>query len=377
MNIYSDIRIIPVKTRNEINSFINFPYTLYRDEKNWVPPLRITQKSLFNAEHIFWKKNKNQFFLAMKNGSCAGRIVAFVNNQHNIHFNTTDGFFGFLEAHDDPAIFDALLDAAIDFLKQNKCNKIIGPMNPDIHNELGTLVQGFETPGYIMLTYNFNYYDLSIQQCGFNKLRDFYSYKMNEPQYHSSPKMERVQKQLLDKYAIRLRTPDMKNFKQELEYFNAIYNDAFRDHWGFVPISKDEFFSLAKDMKSIIDPRMVLIAEYKDDPIAFLLSLPNINEILVTIRNGRLLPTGIFKLLWGKKNIGSIRVITAAVKKKYERLGIGALLYPELMRRALQFGYTTGELSWIVEDNVQMNSIAKQLAGAPYKTYRIYSKQIT
>ena len=376
MNIHSDIKIIPVKTRNEVNSFINFPYTLYRDEPKWAPPLRITQKDIFNAEHIFWKKNKNQFFLAIKNGCCAGRIAAFINTQHNVHFSAADGFFGFLEACDEPAVFYALLQAANDFLKQHNCNKIIGPMNPDIHNELGTLVQGFETPAFIMLTYNFNYYDPLIQQCGFNKLRDFYSYKMTESQYHSLPKMERVQKQLLEKFALHIRTPDMKNFKQELEYFHSIYNDAFRDHWGFAPIPKDEFLLLAKDMKSIIDPRMVLIAEYNNEPIAFLLSLPNINEILISIRNGRLLPTGIFKLLWGKKNIGSIRVITAAIKKKYQHLGIGALLYPELMKRGRQFGYTTGELSWIVEDNIPMNSVAKQLAGAPYKTYRIYSKPI-
>jgi GNAT superfamily N-acetyltransferase len=262
------------------------------------------------------------------------------------------------------------------FLQTNKCKKIIGPMNPDIHNELGTLVNGYDIPPYFMLTHNFSYYDDYIKQEGFKKLQDFYSYIFEESRFIPSAKMERVGQVLTNKHDIQIRNPDMKKFLQELEHFHAIYNDAFRAHWGFVPIPKDEFLLLAKDMKSVIDPRMVLIVEYKNEPIAFLLCLPNLNEILIKIKNGRLLPTGIFKILTGKKKIRSLRVITAAVKQSYQHWGIGALLYPEAMKRALQCGYKKTELSWVAEDNTVMNTIARELAGDPYKTYRLYSKNI-
>jgi len=199
---------------------------------------------------------------------------------------------------------------------------------------------------------------------------------MDSTKYVPSTKMERVRKMLMQKYPLKIRTPDMKKFMHELEYFHDIYNDAFVDHWGFVPIPKDEFLLLAKDMKSIIDPRLVLILEYNNEPIGFLLTLPNANELFIKIRNGHLLPTGIFKILFGRRHIKSARVITAAVKKKYQHLGLGALLYPELMKRGICYGYKEAELSWVAEDNVVMNTIAKELCGEPYKTYRLYSKGI-
>jgi len=376
LNYPGQVDILPVESRSDFHRFIDLPYQLYKKEPNWVPPLRVTQRNLFNPSHLFWQKNPHQFFIAVKNGRCIGRIVSFVNRQHNRFFNTTDGFWGFLEAENDEAVFRKLFQAAEQFLKEHHCRQFIGPMNPDIHNELGILVQGFETPPYIMLTYNHPYYEELICKYGFSKLKDFYSYKMDSSQCLVSNKMEKVGQRLLQKYSLGIRTPDMNCFQQELEHFHAIYNNAFAEHWGFVPIPKDEFLMLAKDMKSIIDPRIVLILEYGNEPIAFLLSLPNINEILVTIRNGRLWPLGIFKLLLGRRNIEAVRVITVAVKKKYQHLGLGALLYPELMKRGLQYGYNHGEISWVVEDNKVMNSLARQLTGEPYKTYRIYSRVI-
>jgi hypothetical protein len=371
-----NIVVIPVQTRSEFNRFIEFPYQLYKHEPNWTPPLRITQKQLFGKQYVFWQKNPHRFFIALKNNRCVGRIAAFVNKAHNVFMQSSDGFFGFIEAENDGDVFAALIKASVDFLREQKCNTIIGPMNPDIHNELGILVKGFDTPPYIMLTYHYNYYDKFLKQQRLMKYKDFYAYQLLASQYVPSQKMERVAKLLMQKYLLHIRTPDMKKFVQELEHFHTIYNDAFSDHWGFVPIPKDEFLLLAKDMKHIIDPRLVLIVEYNNEPAGFLLTLPNINEILVNIRSGRLLPSGIFKILFGKKNIKTARVITAAVKKKYQHLGLGSLLYPELMKRGASYGYSEAELSWVVEDNAVMNTIAKELCGEPYKTYRLYASDI-
>lgn len=376
MNSPTNIQLVEVKTKQQLKTFIEFPYALYKNEPNWVPPLRLTQTQILNPNFLFWKKNPHQFFIAVKNNKCVGRIAAFVNKTHNDFLKRNDGFFGFLEAENDETIFEALINAATDFLKQHNCNKIIGPMNPDIHNELGILVNGFDSPPYFMLTHHYSYYNEMLAQRGLTKYEDFYSYKMDSSKYAPSAKMERVGKLLMHKYPLTIRTPNMKKFLQELEYFHEIYNDAFTDHWGFVPIPKDEFLLLAKDMKSIIDPRLVLILEFNKQPIGFLLTLPNANELFIKIKNGRLLPTGIFKILFGRKHIQTARVITAAVKKKYQHLGLGSLLYPELMKRGLAYGYKEAELSWVAEDNAIMNFIAKELCGEPYKTYRLYTKDI-
>lgn len=369
------IEIIEVKTAAQLRRFISFPYTFYRNDPDWVPPLRLTQRQLFSHKHPFWKKNPHRFFLARRDGRYVGRIAAFVNLEHNIHFTARDGFFGYLEAENDADLFRALLDAATGFLKEQGCSNMIGPMNFDIHNELGVLVEGFGSPPYFMLTHNFPYYDEQIRGQGWQPLKDFYAYLLEKKQFVPTPRMQRVAAALATRYGIRIRHPDMNNFRQELEHFHKIYNDAFTGHWGFVPIPRDEFVLLAKDLKSIIDPRLVLIAEYRDEPVAFLLCLPNLNEILLRIRNGRLLPTGIFKILAGKKKIKTVRVITAAVMHAHQHRGIGALLYPALMTAALQAGYQQGELSWVAEDNEVMNGIAKELEARVYKRYRLYGKK--
>ena len=335
----------------------------------------LTQKQLFNKKHLFWKRNPYKFLLAYKNGKCVGRIAAFVNLDHNSFHKLSQACFGFLEAENDAEIFEELLKTAENFAKQNNCNEIIGPLNPDLHNELGVLTDGFETPPYFMLTHNYKYYDGQIKRCGYKKLKDFYSYKLDASQYMPTEKMKRVLSFLRNRHAIKIRNADMKSFNKELDILYTIYNDAFIGHWGFTPIQKDEFTLLAKDMKSIIDPRLVLIAEMNAEPIAFLLCLPNFNEVFIKIKNGKLFPAGIFRFLFARKKIRSARVITVAVKKKYQYLGVGALLYAEIMKRGLNLNYPECELSWIVEDNIIMNKVAKDLMAVRYKTYRLYSKE--
>ena len=192
MNNADPIKIVEAKTSAQKKQFIHFPYRLYNGEKNWVPPLLITQKKLFTEKNIFWRKNPHCFFLALKNEKCVGRVAAFINRQHNNWFKVNDGFFGFLEAEDDQNIFDKLFVTAENFLKQFSCTQIIGPMNPDIHNELGVLTDGFDSPPYFMLTHNHRYYDERVKARGYSKLKDFYSYLLPISGYVPTPKMERV-----------------------------------------------------------------------------------------------------------------------------------------------------------------------------------------
>lgn len=370
------VSIQPVFSKKDLNLFIQFPYTLNINNRNWVPPLLLSQKELLNENHLFWKRNPHRFFLAFKEGRCVGRIAAFVNRDHNAYHKTNEGCFGFLEAENDSTIFSQLFSAAEAFLLDHQCTEIIGPLNPSLHYELGVLVAGFTSPSYFMLTYNYDYYNELIKLCGYSGLKDFYSYKLEKSQYLPTEKMKRVSAFLHQKYKVHIREADIKHFKEELHIFHSIYNDAFVSHWGFTPMEKEEFFLLAKDLKAIIDPRMILVAEVNDEPVAFLLCVPNLNETLHKIKNGRLFPWGIFKLLMGRKKIKSIRVITAAVKCSHKHLGLGALLYPEIMKRGAEFNYDEGELSWVAEDNTMMNQVANDIGAVPYKTYRLFSKTL-
>jgi GNAT superfamily N-acetyltransferase len=361
----------------EWKSFVQFPYSLYARHKSWVPPLRISQEEILNRNNSFWKNNPNEFFLAYINGQVVGRIVAFMNRQHSNHFNSNDGFFGFLEAIDDAEVFAQLFHHAEEFLKSHQCNNIIGPMNPTIHHELGVLTNGFGLPPFFMLTYNSHYYDGLIQQCGYHTLKDFAAYKLDTADFQLTNKIHRVQLLLQKKCSVVIRTPNMKDFINELRIFHGIYNSAFVDHWGFSPINWDEFLFLGKDMKMVLNKEMVLIAEIDHEPIGFLLAIPNLNEVLIKIKNGRLFPFGFFRLLFQRKKIKSLRVITIAIKKEYQHLGIGSILYPEIVQRAKTNGYTSSELSWVSENNVQMNKVCIEIGGEVYKNYRLYSKPIS
>ena len=369
-----EILIKPVTTAQQRNQFIRYPYQLYASCTYWVPPLLLSQEELLSEMNSFWKKNKSCFFLAFDGDLLVGRIAAFTNNDHSVYFRRNDGFFGFIEAIDNEQVFKKLLNESEAFLKAQGCSEIIGPVNPTIHHELGVLTKGFNQSPFFMLTYNHSYYDARILEAGYQKLMGFSSYELKPGDFQHTEKIARVKNLIQEKYYLTLRTPKVKDFEKELKVLHEIYNDAFINHWGFFPMSWEDFYLLGKDMKLILDEEMILIAELQGKPVGFLLAIPNLNEVLVKIKNGRLLPFGLIKLLYLKSKIKSLRVITIAVKKEFQHLGLGSFLYPEIARRAKIRGYENTELSWVVEDNVQMNKVCKEVGGQVSKIYRIYKK---
>lgn len=367
------IVIRPVTSSSDHSEFLAFPYKLNQRNPDWIPPLFLSQSDILSPKkNPFWQRHKHSFFLAMQNSECVGRIAAVVPEEHNRFFNSRDGFFGFLDAVDNPVVFHQLFDAAGQFLKDQKCDRVIGPLNPTIHHELGVVVDGFDQPSYYMLPQNPAYYDSHITRYGYVKLRDFYSYKMKVKGFQQIPEISRWKPNV----NIIIRHPRTNDFQNELKLFFDIYNDAFLDHWGFSPISWDDFYHLAKDLKLILDPELVLIAEVHGQPVGFLLALPNLNELLAKIKNGRLFPFGFYTLLFKRKTIKTLRVITVAVKKKYQPLGIGSILYPALARKAVEKGFTEAELSWVVEDNTVMRKIARRVGAKRNKTYRLYTRAL-
>jgi hypothetical protein len=253
---------------------------------------------------------------------------------------------------------------------------IRGPMNPSTNYECGLLVEGFDLDPMVMMTYNPHYYAELLEGYGMKKAMDLYAYDIAESYFDHSNKLQRVADRLRKRSNIRVRTVNMKDFKNEVEIVRCVYNDAWSRNWGFVPMSEEEFDHLAKDLKQIVDPRVVLIAEQvtedeKSRPVGFMLAVPDINRALKKI-NGRLLPFGLLKLLWYSRKLGAIRVITMGGIIEFQNLGIGSILLDEIYRRGPAAGYFVGEMSWVLENNVMMNRAAEMVGGRRTKTYRIY-----
>jgi hypothetical protein len=369
------VNILTVTTSKHKKQFIDFEWTVNKDTSNWISPLRKERfKVLDTKKNPFYSHSEIQLFLAYKDGKIAGRIAAITNQNYNDFQKDNAGFFGFFDCFNDQEVANTLLQTAADWLKEKGKDLMYGPMNPSTNDEVGILIDGFDTPPYMMMTHNAAYYPNLAEGFGLTKAKDLYAWFVtaDDAIKNISDKMRRVSEKILKKYNITIRNLVIKNLKEEIKLIKDIYNNAWSRNWGFVPFTDDEINVLAKDLAQIADEDLLLLAEKESNPIAFSLTLPNINEVLKNIPNGRLFPTGIFKLLFGIKKIKYARVLVLGVKKEFQFLGLGSIFYIETIMRAKQKGYLGGEMSWILEDNYTMNKPIEDVGAKKYKTYRIY-----
>jgi len=369
------VEILPVQNAKQKKLFLDFEWEVNRNTENWISPMRMEREKILNTKkHPFYKHSEIQLFLAYTDGKLSGRIAAIVNDNYKDFENETAGFWGFFDAYQNQEVADALFNSAVDWLKTKNKKMMYGPMNPSTNDEVGILIDGFDTPPYMMMTHNPQYYPELIEKYGMTKAKDLWAWfaTTDTAMQNISEKMLRVSQKIMKKYNLTLRNLVIKNLKDEIKLVKDIYNNAWSENWGFVPMTDDEINLLASDLKTVADENLLLIAEKEGNPIAFSLTLPNINEILEKIPNGRLFPTGIFKLLTGIKKIKTVRVLVLGVKKEFQFLGLGAVFYIETIRRAKERGYTGGEMSWILEDNYTMNRPIESVGATKYKTYRVY-----
>jgi hypothetical protein len=374
----SRIAIQEVRTGKDLLRFIKLPWRLYEDDPNWVPPLISERKAFFDpAKNPFFDHAEVRHFLAVKEGELVGRISAIVNRNHNQVHSDRVGFFGFFESVKDYEVAARLYDAAREFLRSRGMNIMRGPMNFSTNEELGFLLEGYDSPPVFMMTYNPKYYLDFGEEYGLRKAKDLYAYYMHES-IKPPERIVRVAEKVKRKRNLTIRRLDIKKLNSEIRIVKEIYNSAWADNWGFVPMTEKEFDHMAKEMKKILDPDLVLIAEVDGQPAGFSLALPNLNQVLHRL-NGRLFPLGIFKLLWYakvKRIINGVRILTAGVVEKHRFQGIDNIFYLDTYRIGTGKGYTWGEFSWILEDNHAMNSALETLGARIYKKYRIYEMEI-
>jgi hypothetical protein len=316
-------------------------------------------------------------FLAYDGDKVVGRIAAILNNNHNSFNQVRDGFFGFFDTIDDQEVVDMLIDSASAWLKKEGATMMLGPASFSTNEVCGLLIEGHDSPPMAMMPYNYPYYEQRLEKNGFAKKVDLLAYKIDiGTENDKAYRMLGVLEERLNRSGIIIRKINLKKFKEEAEKLREVYNSAWDKNLGFVPMTPNEFDYLAKDLKMILDPDYCLVAEQNGKLVGFALAIPDVNQVLRKIRRGRLLPAGIFKLLFGKKNINALRVLCLGVVEGYRKMGIEACLYGHFIKTAKNGKMKVAECSWMLEHNYVMNHAIEQLNGKLYKKYRILEKTI-
>ncbi len=316
------------------------------------------------------------FFVAYENGRPVGRVTAHIDHIFDEYYKLKQGFFGFFESIDSKDVAQGLMDASEQWIRAKGISSIMGPFNFSTNHEIGFLIKGFDQPPVIMMPYTQPYYPDLFYKMGYQKEKELIAYFLNDVKTipESFTKLaNRLTKRFGE--SVKIRNLDVKNFKSELNIILDIYNDAWLKNWGFVPMTDYEIDAIASQLRLFADTNFIYLLYKEDEPAAFLLALPDINQALIHVKNGKLFPTGVFKYLSAKRNIETGRILLMGVKSKYRKLGLDVLLYHQIFKDGLsQSTYSNIEMSWILEDNTNMINILDNLQAQPYKRYVIVKK---
>jgi len=364
--------------QRKINDFIDIPYDLYRDDNNWCPPLKIERKEFFSDKNPFMDNSRVAYFIAYKDAKPVGRVTAHVDNFYNSYHKVRQGFFGFFECINDLEIAKKMMKTAENWLRSNGMDSIMGPFNFSTNQEVGFITEGFERPPVIMMPYNKRYYSDLLGQLSYIEKKKLLAYWMEN--VTQPPKMvTRFAKSLVKRYqdSVQIRNFDMKNLSADLEIILSIYNEAWGRNWGFVPMTYKEIDTMANQLKLFVDQKYTYLLYRNGEPAAFLLAVPDINELLIDNRSGKLFPTAAFKLLFGRKKIKTLRVLLMGIKRKFRNLGLDILLYHKIFQEGIDKKvYKNVEMSWICDDNRSMINILEKMNAVPYKHYAILGKPL-
>jgi len=367
------LEVIPVATRRERKQFFDLPWDLYRDDPNWVPPLRLVKKELLNyRRHPFYDNAEIQTFVALQDGKPCGRVAAIVNHAHNRQYDEQRGFFGFFESVEDETVAGALFDAAREWLAERGIEAVRGPVNPSLNYECGLLVEGFDEPPWFMMTYNKPYYGRLIEQYGFRKAQNLFAFWGHVDMLDEiSKRLTPLSQSISERFNLVCRPFDIRRFDEEIAAFLNIYNRSLVSTWGFVPMSEGEVKKQAVGMKQMIVPELTSMAEVDGKTIGTMFGLLDFNPRIKEM-NGRLLPFGFLKLLRNRKAITRMRFISANVLPEYQSWGVGLALIARLVPDILEWGIKEGEFSWVLESNNLSYKTLKKGGAKITKQYRIY-----
>ena len=374
------VTVRPAEGRKDTDRFIDLPYALYRDHPFWVAPLRMDQAKVLNPKkNPFFEHGEVQLFLAEDTrGEVVGRIAAIVNGMHLKKYADNNAFFGFFETIDDYAVAEALLDAATGWLRERGYTGVRGPVNPSMNDTAGLLVEGFDREPTILMPYNPPYYVDFLKRYGFERAMTMWAYYVHEA-YVNKDKLRRGAEIVMRRNpGLSLRTLDVDRFWEDADAILKIYNAAWSQNWGHVPMTEHEFQHLAKDLKQVIEPELVYILEMEGAPVAFAISIPNLNQALRHVPSGRLFPLGLPKLLAYAKlgAVYEIRMPLMGVLPEYHGRGFDAILVDATIQNGLAAGYDACEMSWVLDVNMPLVNSLDKLGAVRDKEYAMMEKAL-
>lgn len=368
------LSVEPAVSKREIREFVDLPYQKYRDDANWVAPLRMGQFELLDEKkNPYWDHADKQLFLARDGVRVVGRIAFIDDHGHNAEHDENLGFFGFFEA-DDEKVCAALLAAVEAAARAKGRSAVRGPLNPSMNDGSGFQVDAFDEQPYVMMPQNPPDYPCWLERAGYAKVKDLYTFYFDNRR-EIEPRLERIAQRTMKRNDIVIRPADLKQFEREMGILKHLHTTAWEKNWGNVPYTDAEMEHLANEMKMILDPELVIFAEKEGVPIGMAVALPDINQVFSRF-HGRLLPTGIFHLLRRKKIIDQARLVMLGVLPEYRHRGMEMLLIYEIVKRAAANGIVEGECGWTLEDNHGINSAIEAAGGVRNKTYRLFQKEV-
>jgi len=374
-----NIDIREVDSKKALKVFIRVPWSIYKGDPHWIPPLLMERKEAFSSKHPYFKHAQWKAWIAYQDGIPVGRVSAQIDELHQQRYNNKTGFFGLIEAPDDPAIFSALFETAENWLRQKGMQQIVGPFNLGINQEVGVLTEGFDTPPCVMTSHSPRYYGASIEKCGYQPAQELLAYELDIHTY-TTPS---TKQELIDRTAgrIKVRQLNRKTMEADFEVMRDIFNDAWQDNWNFVPFTREEFLAIGKELLTVVPNDFLQIAELDGKPAAFIAMLPDINMAIADL-NGRLLPFGWAKLLWRLKVRfpKRCRIALMGVRKKYQNTIFGPAMAFMVVDSVLVPGLSRGsqqvELSWILKQNKPTRNMIEKFGGKITKRYHMYSKSL-
>lgn len=376
-----------VESKADYQTFLKFPWTVYKDNPHWVPPLLSMQKHKLDREHnATWKHMEGDYFIAWRGDEPVGTIAAFINHRHNEFHDEHIGFFGMFEVHDDQEAATALLDTAADYVARKGYDAIRGPASFSTNDECAVLIEGFDDPPVVLMPYNPPYYQRLVENTpGFEKVMDLYSYYITLEGIHTAKerleKLIRVTSKNNERRGITVRPIDRKNLDQEFVLLRDIYNKAWERNWGFVPASDEELDELVKALGQYFDPRMAFFAEVQGEPVAFILALPDMNQPLhrAQARPGKPELITLLQVFWHWKlrpKINRVRIMLMGVQEGYRGLGVEAAMFIQMFQVAAEMGWNYADGGWVLETNTAMSRLVEAHNGRAYKRYRFYQRDL-
>ena len=371
------LEVTPVRTRRDRREFVSLPFRLHANAEQWIPPLKLERRAFLSPRLNSWFKHAEaQLFLARRDGRVVGRISAQIDRNFNAYQGNDWGMFGFLELEEDGEVLRALLDAAADWLRERGRDRMIGPMDFTMNDEVGVLIEGFDREPFVKQPWQPPYYQRLCEEAGLAKAIDLWMWELHiEGRDAVVPAIVEMADKLEPEHGIRIRKMSRRHLRRELDLFGETYNEAWKDNWGFTPYTKEDLDTYAWDLQIVYDRNWFMVAEKVDtgEAVGIAITVPDINQVLKRM-NGRILPFGWWHFLRRGKAIDRVRVGFLGVKPEYQHTGVAAGLYIEHFDMAEVTPQTWGEMGWILETNRNMNRAMEAMGGRIVRRFRVYER---